>query len=272
MKSTQDLKVRALFEYIETYLERAGSGHFAYVYKYDGKMSALRHLMKLLKNRVGPDDIPDEGQNVVMRITDFDRDGASITTWKDFSRAARREVTLFDRVFRAKVTHPCTGKVLLGKDVVPRLYFSGTFRPLKVHFTVMEEVQGTTLQTIMLQRSTLPTNLIDSIRNAFVVTWLAGVAHNDAHAGNVMIDAETSDARLIDFGLATKIPAHAVATLRRVMKEGGCKNIDSLWHDSGLDEITKDIYYKKQGFRYKRSPNGNLLRKISTYSSLLHEN
>jgi hypothetical protein len=95
-------------------------------------------------------------------------------------------------------------------------------------FVAMEVVQGQTLAKLGKTASINGVKTVDAYWEARAAINKAGIAHNDTHKGNVIIDS-TGKARFVDFGFGNKSELWAFAEAVQ-----GVKSKDEDMHPGGL--------------------------------------
>lgn len=102
-----------------------------------------------------------------------------------------------------------------GDVIVPKLHYANLVQiEGKWWFTTVMAVANGQPLSKYLQQKPLTARVFVAVEKAIYSMWLVGVAHGDFHPGNVMYDARTGTATVIDLGFAVKLPDDIVKKLR----------------------------------------------------------
>lgn len=101
----------------------------------------------------------------------------------------------------------------------PKLYFAGVDPAARVFVTVMQLVQGDTLDNYLRRKKVLTAATYLIIEKAIVTMWLNGIVHGDLHTDNIMITPSGNKVWLIDFGFAVVLPDNRLQALKKVMND-----------------------------------------------------
>lgn len=116
------------------------------------------------------------------------------------------------------------GVRIRGEGIVPRFGVGGTLErwfggadPVlcRVHLTVMELVPGRTLYKHLAGGAPVTPLLYARVERAFLLLWLVGVSHADAHENNVLISSGGHPV-VIDFGMSVIAPSAVRRAARNV--------------------------------------------------------
>jgi tRNA A-37 threonylcarbamoyl transferase component Bud32 len=152
------------------------------------------------------------------------------------------------------------GRVLRGCTVAPKVYFSGYVGDggggSALHIICMELVVGTPSYKVRTTSA-----LRDALSKAILTMWLCGVAHTDLHGSNIMVSKKSGkySVRIIDYGLASRLPKHVVDKVARRMALG---TAPSDFKDAYRDIIKPYLTRRPRFAGIGRYDNGNILEKM----------
>jgi hypothetical protein len=215
---------------------------------------SLNELRRELKNRVGDDEPPPPGADVVIKISK--RFVQEQEQFVDFASRMITEVLMHVHVHRAVGRHPCRPEIeLRGASITPRVFFSGTYGDGETHVTVMELAPGETLAKYVSKYGSVPRLIQDNIENAVLTLWFAaGIIHADLHFGNVMVNERTGEVKIIDFGFAVMLPEEEMDRLKRAMQTTGKST--NAWNTSSVQPYVSAVH---RNFDFY-NPNGKALK------------
>jgi serine/threonine protein kinase len=220
--------------------------------------SKYESLLNLLSNRVGDDIVPSVGSHVVVKIAKQDK----YEKYVEFVHRMTREVKMHVHISRSVGKHPCTGQILIGHEIVPQLYFSGTYK--NFHFTIMRLANGEPLEKYIKKFKAVPPVIRTNIEHAILTLWFAaGVVHADLHFGNIIVNKASGQVYIIDFGFAVLLPPHLMRAMENQMKKNS--NAASAWYGSGVQPYLNAIYHKYPWY----NPNGKALKVLANRHAIM---
>lgn len=179
------------------------------------------------------DRLPCLGETVAIKVQTFGLDD------EDELEIAVREAAVHQLVSGVKKGPAVSGRcVSLTSPRVPPFYMSaGAVMPSKDKVqvvTVMGSVAGAPVMSEAGWRVQAPktAEMYVAVEKAVAALWMAGVAHADLHMGNVLYDAATKNATVIDFGYAVELPDAARAALPKALGsaiERGAASLSAAW-------------------------------------------
>ena len=248
--------------YSSEHSTKLGGGSIATVFKYKGPARPLRMMMNSLKNRVGPDMVPRDNEEVAIRVV-FLKWG-NLKGWFQFIKERVKGSKFLYYMRAAKAEHPCTGDIIKGRDLVPKLYFSGISHSSRMHVTVMSIAKGKSLHAIMAEETPTPKKLPKCVKTIFhtaiLACWMMRVSHADLNQYNVFYDDATRRITFIDFDHAVFLPDELVEKIRAAAAQEGqqCKNLYKIWTKSTLNSFVKLV--TRQRRTYSHFSNGRIVR------------
>ena len=179
-----------------------GQGGYGAVYEVEVTLGTMR-LFGLLRHRVPSKHLLRDGMVVAVKVQKMD-------SVLDEDRAVN-EVK-----FQADMAK--TG-------FAPRIYASGlwTHDGISLHFTAMELVRGKTLASYLEARGHVRPLMFERIERAVITMWMRGYAHTDLNPNNIIIRPDQSIC-IIDYGMATRLPANLVPRNRAHALSGAYQN------------------------------------------------
>lgn len=184
---------------------------------------------------------PAAGARVILKVAADPYEGQRIHRQGQVDRFSRDSVRE-SSWHKALDTMPCLALSGLTRGVctvqhVPDFYWSGmvvdTYTGRRFYITLMALAPGVPVQ--QLYSKSMPPDVYVAVERAVVMMWLYGIAHTDFHKGNVMWDAATRRATVIDFGQGIKLSDPLVARLRQAVPRAivaGVRSLGELWYPS----------------------------------------
>jgi eukaryotic-like serine/threonine-protein kinase len=140
--------------------------------------------------------------------------GGMGTVWRGSDRVLQRPVAIkllheglaADASFAERFRREALAAAKLSHPNIAAVYDSGDANGGGVPFIVMEYVEGESLSTILKEQGPLPVEdtvrIGRSVLGALAHAHARGLVHRDMKPGNVLCDANTGDAKVVDFGIA----------------------------------------------------------------------
>lgn len=243
------------------------NGNNSFVFKVDVANPQNRHnvqnLLRGLSNQVEASaPLPAAGA-VLIKVNLPDRS----STWLHYIKSSLHEAGVHSYLANpTRCTELHCGTKVCTAPVVPKLYGAGADTAEGVFVTVMELVQGPTLNTYLKDRNQkLDAKTFVLIEKAIASLWMAGVAHADFHSSNVII-TPTGQVKIIDFGMAVVLPKERRQKVRSILARvphiGGTLANAAWYARNTLDDYVETImatrYHKLPFF----NPDGKQLRAL----------
>lgn len=223
--------------------ERLGSGKGGTAFATTATDDTLAELVRLYNARrhgVG-DSLPPPGARVVIKVAQRGRDDDRAAWLGDQVREAVAQDALA-RAGCVRVSGASRG--LCAKDHVPRLFLAGLVLDAasasECFVTVMALAPGATLDSFLRKGGALTADAYLKVERAAAAVWAHGLAHGDLHRKNVMWDAPTGTATLVDFGFAVVLPDDLTAELRAAMKAAalrGARSLGEVWREPARSAV-----------------------------------
>lgn len=182
---------------------------------------------------------PAAGARVILKVAADPYEGSAIHRQGQVDRFSRDSVRE-SSWHKALDTMPCLTLAGLARGVctaqhVPDFYWSGmvvdTYTGRRFYVTLMALAPGAPVQTSFAR--SMPPEVYVAVERAVVMMWLYGIAHTDFHKGNVMWDAASRRATIIDFGQGIKLSDAVVGRLRQTVPRAvaaGVRSLGELWY------------------------------------------
>jgi serine/threonine protein kinase len=119
-------------------------------------------------------------------------------------------------------------RILDVKQYIPTMYASLLDLAASAGFIMMEEVHGMTLAAYLAplpNRSLLPEWIFEHLEKAVACLFANGYLHADLHQNNIIVDPQNKKLKIIDFGLAIKLPED----MKKIYIDQYDPNIEKFW-------------------------------------------
>lgn len=165
--------------------------------------------------------------------------------WIEFLEDAVADAAYLQYLREQKPIKITTQITIYPADVSPKLYFAGSIKNTGMFITVMERIQGDTLQKHLYaknRRTRLPitkeTARLAANTERTVLSCLAfGLEHGDAHERNIIVEKRTGKVKFIDFGRSLVIPQNFRDRAIALIKQGisGLRSKAHQWNNTATD-------------------------------------
>jgi len=243
---------------------RKGKGTYGTAYRLTNITPHMRtefakYFSHLAHSKGDPATLPN---TVIVKFILFPRGDVSQRHLSIFSGVLREIDAQWDLSRAEPVT--VGGKTFDASSVVPKLYAAGYDRKSRVGIMVMEELKGEMFGSH--GRETMPAWYVAKLEYAMACLYLNDYLHMDLHNGNVMVDPAKKTVRILDFGLAAKIPGTA-AIFKSYLMHYKEKAIDEFWNAYGDPRGNSVVHHRKNlyGTTTKWFRNITILQRARTF-------